>query len=157
MRSEMVGTTRRVGIRETGDGHLIGDDGEHTVLVDGEVDLGGEYPVRIVGERGDRPVAVAVGAELKLRIDETVDGSTSEAAPGFGPVIVSASLTEGDWWRCEITGVHDDRITATPLRKIPRRSSIDTGPLPDDPTQSLNHLLNRRSGSRETDDGPRSE
>lgn len=80
-------------------------------------------------------------ASLRLRIDEVVDDSTVKTDPSYGPVFIQAPLTCGDWWRCIVTSITENYITAENTKYIPRDSDIPKGPIPEDPTQSLTDLI----------------
>lgn len=136
-----VGATVQVEIGERCDGYLKAECAGCRFSIAGEGSIGDTPNVRIVEKQGDTFIAVTEGATLRLRIDEVVDESTVRANPSYGPVVIESSLSQGDWWQCVVTGVQESHITAKPRKYIPRNSEIPRGTPPEDPTQSLNHLL----------------
>lgn len=139
-----VGTTVAVEITDLRDGYLQAERRGSKFTIYGDGSIGETKSVRVTEVRGSEILAITNGTSIRLRIDDVVDESTVRADPDYGPVFVSASLTPGTWWRCVVTAVRDDHVTARPRNRIPRNSSIRRGAPPDDPTQSYNHLINRR-------------
>ena len=139
-----AGTTVQVKISECRDGYLKAERDGNRFSIAGEGSVGDTRTVRVVRKQGDTFIAVTEGATLRLRIDEVVDESTVRADPSCGPVFIYASLSRGDWWRCVVTDVQDDRIIEKHRNYIPRNSDIPRGTPPTDPTQSLNHILSGR-------------
>ncbi|WP_232703559.1 hypothetical protein [Halobacterium wangiae] len=139
-----VGETVEVEIGERHDGYLKAERDGSRFSIAGEGSIGDTRKIRIVKNQGGPFIAVTEGATLRLRIDEVVDESTVRADPSYGPVLIEASLSPGDWWQCVVTGVQESHVTAKPRKYIPRNSDIPRGDLPDDSTQSLNHLLSGR-------------
>lgn len=142
--SMKVGTTVNVKISDCRDGYLKAERDGCCFSISGEGNVGETRTIRVIKNREDDFIAVTEGASIRLRIDETVDDSTVRADPSYGPVFISSSLTPGDWWRCTVTDIKDDCITARPINYIPRNSDIPKGSPPEDPAQSLNHLLSGR-------------
>lgn len=139
-----IGTTVTATISNTsGEFTVAKGDGE-TLFVYGDVSVGDQVQVRIIDKKGDIPVCITNGAELKLRIEESPDAAGVTAEPAFGPVRIEQELTVNDWWRCTVTTVEEQHVQAKAYKKIPRRSAIDSGPLPESPTQSLNRLVNNK-------------
>lgn len=136
-----VGTTISVDISERRDGYLKGERDGNWFSIAGEGTVGDTLNIRVVKKQGDTFIAVTEGATLRLRIDDVVDESTVRADPSYGPVFIQTPLSQGDWWRCIVIDVQKDRVIAETKRKIPRNSDIPRGTPPEDPTQSLNHLL----------------
>jgi len=139
-----VGTTVEVEFSGRSEGYFkAGRDG-HLFSIAGEGSVGDTRNVRVVKKQEKTFIAVTEGASLRLRIDEIIDDSTAKADPSYGPVLIQAPLTCGDWWQCIVTSVNEDHITAKNTKYIPRNSEIPQGPPPEDLTQSLNQLISDR-------------
>ncbi|WP_152529871.1 hypothetical protein [Candidatus Halobonum tyrrellensis] len=118
-----------------------GKDSEYSFFVYGEVELGEQYKSRVMGEKEGKYVAVTIGAELVLRVDEMGDGGGIAELPS-GPVYLPGLETVGKWWRCKVSKVQEDRLVARATQVVPRRSRIKKGSVSDERDQSLNDLLN---------------
>lgn len=138
-----IGATVQVEIDELHNGYLKAEVDGIRFSISGEGSIGDTRNVRVLKKQGDTFIAVTEGATLHLRVDEVVDGSTVRADPSYGPVFIQASLPQGSWWQCVVTDVQESSITARPRNFIPRNSDIKRG-APEDPAQSLNHLLSGR-------------
>ena len=136
-----VGTTVEVEFSGRSDGHFKAERDGHQFSIAGKGSIGDSRNVRVVKKQESTFIAVTEGASLRLRIDEVVDDSTVKADPSYGPVFIQAPLTRGDWWRCIVTSINKNHIIAENTKYIPRNSDIEKGPIPEDPTQSLNNLI----------------
>ncbi len=139
-----IGTTVTATISNTSGEFTVANGNGETLFVYGNVSVGDQVQVRIIDRNDDTPVCITNGAEIKLRIDESSDSGGVTANPAFGLVKIDQDLNKNDWWRCIITEIEEQHIQARAYKKIPRRSSIDSGPLPESPTQSLNRLANNK-------------
>jgi hypothetical protein len=137
-----VGSTIYATISNTSGEFPVATGDGNTIFVHGDVAVGDRLPVRIISKKSTNLIGVSEGAEIKLRIDEVSTEGVSMAHPDYGPVRIDAELTENDWYRCRVMTVKEESVKAKALKKIPRRSDIESGPLPESPSQSLNHLIN---------------
>jgi hypothetical protein len=140
----LIGNTITVTISSTSGELTIGTGSGHTLFVYGDGSVGDQLPARIIHQEEETPVCITSGAELRLRVDKKVNDEKSIAYPTFGPVYLSQSLTEGDWYKCHVTAVETYYVEAKAVRKIPSKSDIESGSPPDSPAQSLNHLINNK-------------
>lgn len=139
-----IGSTITATISSTSGEFPVATGAGETLFVSGDMAVGDRLPVRILKESNGVLVGICEGAEIKLRIDEITADGEARAYPDYGPVVVDSAVTEQQWYRCRVLSVQDEYVTARSFRKIPRRSDIESGPLPDEPTQTLNHLVNNK-------------
>lgn len=140
----IIGTTVSAIVVNTSGEYPVAKGEGNTIFVSGEVSVGSKYQVRIIQKKNGFLIGVSEGAELRLRVDKISEDEIAKAFPEYGPVDIEGELSRDDWYVCRVDSIEKESVKAKALRKIPPKSSIESGPPPDSPTQSLNHLINNK-------------
>jgi hypothetical protein len=136
-----VGTTLSLEVGDRRNGYLKANRDGSRFSIAGDGSIGDECNVRVVKKKNGTFIGVTEGATLRLRVDKIIDESTVKANPSYGPVFIQNSLSQGSWWHCVVTEIHQEYVTAEAKKRIPKNSDIKQGAPPEDPRQSLNELL----------------